>query len=926
MMPRGEEQMIIRCFFHPNKPGRLLAMVFLFTSVALADDYLLVSRTETDSNYQYQASPADWRDINIYQLFTDRFYDGDSSNNQTGALDINRDGWFVDGHSYPETKNYHHGGDWAGLKQKLDYLDNMGVNAIWISGVQMNAQGRDTRFTPYHQYHPTDFWRCDPVSGTFLELKDLIDDCHSRGIYVILDVVINHMSDLAGLPYGSDDAQYWPGGNPSYTWWDTRRHRGAFNRLDFFHHNGTINNWDASPENLLGQFKGTDDLATERADVQYELDIAFKNLISATDCDGFRVDAIKHVEYNWCKQWADDMRQHAASLGKSDFLLFGELFSYDNAALASYCSDNGYSFNSALFFPMANTIKSVFKDGGGTGQLTSQRSNISQYGEGADRLVTFIDNHDVNRISLEMGGDYNDDVAKLKPAMTFLYTAMPVPLLYYGTEHCFDQGGHWNNTNGEEDADHQRECMFDRGFQPGPAYGNKFDGGPSPLYSHIAAINTARNNHKSLTRGSFAERWQEGSAGAYAYLRNYSEEEALVAFNTAYDSRSITPNVDKPDGTAFTNVLNASETVTVSGGQLSFSLNGKESKIFVAGAVIDPLSIDHTYHWPLSGDVDPVDDLWINVAALPVGTSTNAYVVYSSDGGTTWTNASMTPDASITSHDGWHVNMGTFAAGTVIEYAVCVQDDEGEVWDNNNFNNYSVTINGGSSAQWTPTTPHNCIGSTVEVVYSPNDGILNTATNIDLVYGFFFDTSTNWTGMSMAEDGTNWTINLGIPTGSLKMELVFTDGAGSWDNNDSQNWTISLNTCAVTDSDGDHIPDEWETSYGFDISNAVDAAGDYDGDGMVNSNEYIAGTDPTNAASRLALAYEIISNGIFRLSWPVADAGRHYTVLCSTNLLSGTFEVVQSNLVGALPGMEFTDPSATNGETCFYRILAELPQ
>jgi len=544
-----------RYFFNCRKPGVFFALLFVLMFSVRADDYLLVSRTIADTNYTYTASPSDWRDINIYQLFTDRFYDGNSANNTTGALDINRDGWFVEGQSYPLSKNYHHGGDWAGLKQKLDYLDNMGVNAIWISGVQMNAQGRDSRFTPYHQYHPTDFWRCDPVSGTFQELTDLIDDCHSRGIYVVLDVVINHMADLAGLPYNNDDQQYWPSGNETYTWWGSGRHRGAFNRLDWFHHNGTIINWDTSPENLLGQFKGTDDLATEREDVQNELDLAFKNLISATDCDGFRVDAIKHVEYNWCKQWADDMRKHAASLGKNDFLLFGELFSYDNGALASYCADNNYSFNSALFFPMSSTIKSVFKDNGGTGQLTSQRNNISQYGEGADRLVAFIDNHDVNRISLEMGGDTNDDVAKLKPAMTFLYTAMPVPLLYYGTEHCFDQGGHYNGVNGEEDNDHQRECMFDRGFQPGPANGNKFDGGPSALYSHIAAINEARKNYKSLTRGSFAERWQEGSAGAYAYLRKYNDEEALVALNTAYDSRSIAPGVDKPDGTVFVNAL-----------------------------------------------------------------------------------------------------------------------------------------------------------------------------------------------------------------------------------------------------------------------------------------------------------------------------------------------------------------------------------
>ena len=271
--------MITRLSLRGIKADGLLALTFFLSSVTLADDYLLVPRTKMDSNYHYHASPAGWRDINIYQLFTDRFYDGDRSNNKTDALGIQREGWF--------------------------------------------------------------------------------------------------------------------------------------------HHNGTITDGDRSPENLVGQFKGPDDLATKRQDVQHELDLAFKNLISATDCDGFRVDAIKHIEYEWCKKWADDMRKHAASLNKNNFILFGELFSYDNNALASFCKDEGYSFNSALFFPMSSTIKNVFKGGSSTGQLTAERNNMAQYGEGTDRLVAFIDNHDVNRIALEMEGDYSDDVARLKPAITF---------------------------------------------------------------------------------------------------------------------------------------------------------------------------------------------------------------------------------------------------------------------------------------------------------------------------------------------------------------------------------------------------------------------------------------------------------------------------------------------------------------------------
>ena len=96
---------------------------------------------------------------------------------------------------------------------------------------------------------------------------------------------------------------------------------------------------------------------------------------------------------------------------------------------------------------MSQTIKSVFIDGGGTGQLTGQLNNRSPLRRGRQSLVTFIDNHDVNRISLLNGGDNGNDIWKLRPALSFLYLGTPVPCLFYGTEHAFDQGGHFNGSD-----------------------------------------------------------------------------------------------------------------------------------------------------------------------------------------------------------------------------------------------------------------------------------------------------------------------------------------------------------------------------------------------------------------------------------------------------------------------------------------------
>lgn len=661
--------------------------------------YGLRSRIADNPSFQYTPSPEDWRDINIYQLFTDRFAD---SGDQLASY---RPAWKTEGKNFPYNRNFHHGGDWNGLKNNLDYLSNMGVKAIWMSGVQMNEQGKDFNYTPYHQYHPTDFFRVDPAMGTFQDLKDLIDECHARGIYVILDVVINHTADLNGL-WGNnqnDDKQYWGGGNGTFGWWSDRRHAAPFTELSHFHNNGTINNWDASPENLLGQFKGTDDLKTEDTWVQERLAEAFKNLISATDCDGFRVDAIKHVEYNWCKKWADDMRKHADSLGKKNFILFGELFTYDNNALASYCKDPGYSYNSALFFPLSQNIKNVFVDGQNPGQLTQQLNNRSMYGEGGNNLVAFIDNHDLNRIALMNGGDTGNDVWKLRPALSFLYLATPVPCLYYGTEHAFDQGGHYNGSNktqdNPDDGDWQRECMFDKGFQPGPAQGNKLAATNAPLYQHIAALNAARATYKSLTRGSFQEKWTDG---AYAFSRVLDSEEALVAINLGDGNKAMSVQVGKSN-TEFTNVLNPTEKVTSSGTTLSFSLSGKETKVFVAGLAAPQLWVRGTHNYPLAGEVTSETPVYINTEAGPVAAVTNVILGYSLDGGTTWTTEVMLVNAEWSSQGGawYNASLGVLPASSAVKYYIEVQGTGGaKVWDNNNSLNFAFNVIPGGSGLW----------------------------------------------------------------------------------------------------------------------------------------------------------------------------------------------------------------------------------
>src|SRR5882724_13558905 len=145
-------------------------------------------------------SPADWRNENIYFIFLDRFYDGDTSNN---SLESGHGAPYL-----PADAHAIHGGDLKGVQQKLDYIKSLGATAIWVTPIVYNVGG-----SAFHGYGAQDFYQLAPHWGSMTDLSNMVSAAHSRGIKVILDIVCNHSGDMIDSgDSGYPSFRYPPGG------------------------------------------------------------------------------------------------------------------------------------------------------------------------------------------------------------------------------------------------------------------------------------------------------------------------------------------------------------------------------------------------------------------------------------------------------------------------------------------------------------------------------------------------------------------------------------------------------------------------------------------------------------------------------------------------------------------------------------------
>jgi glycosidase len=522
-------------------------------------------------------SPEDWRDLVIYFLLVDRFNNPVSPPRSTQATPPI---------AFDAPYGSFQGGTIEGVTQKLDYLKDLGIGAIWISPILCNVQflnGQPNEGT-YHGYGIQNFLRIDPrmvkdPNHADEELINLIEEAHKRGIYIILDIVLNHAGDVFAYDLNGNGRANFRGGNPYPIYWrdETGRPRQDWQNTvpisnppldavvfpDELRQEGCFRKEGTNPDlanSPYGDFETLKQFRTEDTEVGSLLIRIHQYLIAKYDIDGFRIDTLKYLNANFAYNFGNAVREFALSIGKKNFFTYGEVYDQD-AKIAQFIGRNTQStsdsvgVDAALDFPLFFKLPSVAKGSMAPSEIAQMYQNrkktfeniVSSHGEASRYFVTFIDNHDqTNRFYFQDSGHQFDD--QLTLAVACLFSLPGIPCLYYGTE----QGLHGY---GSQDLN-VREALW------GAA--NAFSSS-HPFYQHIQALNTLRQTCAPLRYGRFYFRPISGdrinfslsttAPGVLSYSRILNDQEVVVVANANTSlTLSLTCIVDQglnPQGSSF---------------------------------------------------------------------------------------------------------------------------------------------------------------------------------------------------------------------------------------------------------------------------------------------------------------------------------------------------------------------------------------
>ncbi|MGL5837688.1 MAG: alpha-amylase family glycosyl hydrolase [Sphingorhabdus sp.] len=528
----------------------------------------------------------------IYFVLPDRFENGDPKND-TGGIKGDRLKHGFD----PTHKGFYHGGDLKGLIQRLDYIQGMGITAIWFAPIFKNkpVQGpKSDESAGYHGYWVTDFTSVDPHFGSNAEFKAFVDAAHARGIKVYMDIITNHTADVIG--YADGDANGWAYKNradfpysrrasdgkainegfkgdsimtaenfakltdPNYAY-TVRVPKGEerikvpswLNDPVYYHNRG--NTTFTNESSTMGDFVGLDDLMTENPRVVQGFIDIYGDWIDRFGIDGFRIDTAKHVNPEFWAQFAPAMLARAKAKGIDNFHIFGEVANDGDVAIQAWHTKVA-KLPSVLDFAFGRAVTDTVGGVRGTDMLARLLQDDELYAGGAEaakQLPTFLGNHDTGRFSMFIR-NHNpkaSDEELLQRVIlghALMLTSRGVPTYYSGDEQGFISDG--NDQAAREDMFPSKVASYNDnrllGTKATTAQSN-FDTA-HPLYRTFAKLNALRREHHALRRGWTVVRNYSDKPGLFAFSRISGNEEVLMVFNTS--NAPLKANVEVPTSTS----------------------------------------------------------------------------------------------------------------------------------------------------------------------------------------------------------------------------------------------------------------------------------------------------------------------------------------------------------------------------------------
>jgi len=490
--------------------------------------FALAACSKTNVGPLHVPSPA-WEEQIVYFVMTDRFANGDKTN------DDQKKGEFD-----PSDINKYSGGDLQGIIDKLDYIQGLGATAVWITPPVANMWWDPLQQSGgYHGYWARNLKAVDEHLGTLETYQKLSAELHKRGMYLIQDVVPNHMGNF--FTYSSYDpndvtkgfvknTQAVPGGKPEQPPFDQNDATDPAQRAAaIYHWTPSITDYNDPNQELNYQISDLDDLNSDNPVVRKALRDSYGYWIKEVGVDAFRVDTVKFVPHDFWNDFfqstdasAPGMMAVAKATGRDKFFAFGEVYEIpaplDDVLEKKVASFLGTAAKpelpAVLGYPLYGEIGRVFGGGKPTSYMTYRLSKLTDPSlyPNPNLTPTFIDNHDVQRF-LALG-----TAQGLNQALSFIFTLPGIPIVYYGTEQGFTE---------------TRAAMFQGGYK---SLSDHFITS-SAMYARIKKLADMRKASKAFTHGDLQVVYDNTTGpGAFAYRRTYNGDSVLVLMNTAEEN------------------------------------------------------------------------------------------------------------------------------------------------------------------------------------------------------------------------------------------------------------------------------------------------------------------------------------------------------------------------------------------------------